>query len=32
MDAAMIRTQLNGLGANLLGTATILGRTNMTCN
>ena len=32
-DAAAIRTQLNGLGAGtVLGTATLRGRTNMTCN
>jgi Raf kinase inhibitor-like YbhB/YbcL family protein len=32
-DAASIRTQLNGLNATtLLGTATLRGRTNMTCN
>ena len=32
-DPAMVRTQLNALAANeLLGTATIRGRTNNTCN
>jgi len=32
-DPAMVRTQLNGLGASaLLGTAALRGRTNMTCS